>query len=167
MGCGGSKETKGGGPQDCESPGPMRACSPNQQPSANNNRPSTARRPGLSRNNSNRPPCNSNHSRLFSRHRRHGPTIPNHHSLEGDSIPHNIVALGTLIDQHAENFGTNYTTSFIRRSVDAGRHAQLVGEQSDISARPASKQHDADETGVDEEPDLVTALSPIVAFEFN
>ena len=169
MGCGGSKETKGDGPQEYGSAaGPM----PNQQPSANNSRPSTARLPGLSRNNSNRPPSNSSYSRLFSRqsrsHRRHGITISDHHSLEDDSTRHNVVALGILIDQHAENFGSNYTPSFVRRSIDTGRYAQLVGEQkSDISARPASKQHDADETGVDEEPDLVTALSSIVAFEFN
>ena len=170
MGCGGSKETKGDGPQEYGSAaGPM----PNQQPSADNNRPSTARLPGLSRKNSNRPPSSSSHSRLFSRqsrstHRRHGITIPDHHSFEDDSTRHNVVALGTLIDQHAENFGNNCTLSFVRRSIDTGGYAQLVGEQkSDISARPASKQHDADEIGVDEEPDLVTALSSIVAFEFN
>lgn len=166
----GSKETKGDGPQEYGSAaGPM----PNQQPLANNSRPSTARLPGLSRNNSNRPPSNSSYSRLFSRqsrstHRGRGITIPDHHSLEDDSTRHNVVALGTLIDQHTENFGSNYTPSFVRRSIDTGRNAQLVGEQkSVISVRPASKQHDADDIGVDEEPDLVTAPSSIVAFEFK
>ena len=139
MGCGGSKETKGDRPQEY---GSAAEPVPNQQPSANNSRPSTARLPGLSRNNSNRPPSNSTR--------------------------HNVVALGTLIDQHVENFRSNYTPSFVRRSINTGRYAQLVGEQkSVISARPASKQHDADETGADEEPDLVTAFLSIVAFEFN